>query len=120
MPSTLPSVGPDIGPILSLVRKTRLVLRGSWGTIGVGVALGLAFAALAVVTGGDMLVPLVAPWIRLFGLILFVVPTLVVFIRKAMLPLSRRLRNVEVARRIESHIPGMHSRLVSCMDLADS
>jgi hypothetical protein len=118
MRSSLPSVGPDIGPILSLVRKTRLLLRGSWGTIGAGFTLGLAFSVLALVTAADMLVPLVAPWLRLVGLVLFAVPTLVVFVSRGMLPLSRRLRNVEVARRIESKIPGMHSRLVSCMDLA--
>jgi hypothetical protein len=94
------------------------LLRGSWGTIGVGITLGLAFAALALVTAADLLVPLVSPWLRLVGLILFAVPTLIVFVWKGVLPLSRRLRNVEVARRIESHIPGMHSRLVSCMDLA--
>jgi hypothetical protein len=118
MPATLPRVAPDIGPILALVRKTRRLLRSSWGAIGVGVTLGLAFAALAAVTIADILVPLVGPWLRLIGLILFVVPTAVVFVWKGVLPLSRRLRNVEVARRIESKIPGMHSRLVSCMDLA--
>lgn len=118
MPSTLPRVGPDIGPILALVRKTRLLLRGSWGLTGVGLTLGLAFAALAVATAADMLVPLVSPWVRFVGLVLFAVPTFVVFVWKGVLPLLRRLRNVEVARRIESRIPGMHSRLVSCMDLA--
>jgi hypothetical protein len=118
MPAALPRVAPDIGPILALVRKTRLLLRSSWGTVGIGLTVGLAFAALAVATAADMLVPLVGPWLRLTGLVLFVVPTLVVFAWKGILPLSRRLRNVEVARRIESKIPGMHSRLVSCMDLA--
>lgn len=118
MPTTLPRVAPDIGPILALVRKTRLLLRSSWGTTGVGLTVGLAFAALAVATAADLLIPLVGPWLRLAGLVLFVVPTLVVFVWKGILPLSRRLRNVEVARRIESKIPGMHSRLVSCMDLA--
>ena len=119
MPSTIPRVGPDIGPILNLVRKTRLLLRGSWGISGVAVTLGLASATLAVVTAGDMLVPLVSPWLRLVGLILFAAPTLVVFVRKCVLPLSRRIRDVEIARRIESHIPGMHSRLVSCIDFAE-
>jgi hypothetical protein len=118
MPAIMPRVGPDIGPILRLVRKTRLLLRGSWGAVGVGQTLGLAFAALALVTAADMLAPLVAPWVRLAGLGLFVVPTLAIFVWKGVIPLSRRLRNVEVARRIESRIPGMHSRLVSCMDLA--
>jgi hypothetical protein len=114
----LPIAAPDIGPILALVRKTRLLLRSTWGTIGVGLTVGLAFAALEVATTADMLVPLVGPWLRLIGLVLFVVPTLVVFVWKGILPLSRRLRNVEVARRIESKIPGIHSRLVSCIDLA--
>jgi hypothetical protein len=118
MPSALPRVGPDIGPILSLVRKSRLLLRGSWGAIGIGLTLGFALAVLAIVTTADMLVPLVGPWVRLAGLLLFSVPTIVVLVWKCLLPLSRRLRGVEIARRIESKIPGMHSRLVSCMDLA--
>jgi hypothetical protein len=119
MPTTLPRVAPDIGPILSLIRKTRLLLKSSWGAIGVAHTLGLAFLALAVATTADLLVPLVGPWLRLTGLILFAAPTVVLLIWKGVLPLSRQLRNVDVARRIESHIPGMHSRLVSCMDLAD-
>ena len=118
MPATLPRVAPDIGPILSLVRRTRLLLRTSWATVGAGLTVGLAFAVLAAVTAADLLIPLVGPWVRLTGLVLFVVPTVVVFVWKGVLPLSRRLGNVEVARRIESEIPGMHSRLVSCMDLA--
>jgi hypothetical protein len=118
MPATLPRVAPDIGPILSLVRKTRLLLRSSWATVGAGLTVGLAFLALAIVTMADLAVPLVGPWVRLTGLVLFVVPTVAVFVWKGVLPLSRRLRNVEIARRIESKIPGMHSRLVSCMDLA--
>ena len=32
-------------------------------------------------------------------------------------PLFRRLTAGHVARRIESHIPGIHNRLVSCIDL---
>lgn len=118
MPAALPRVAPDIGPILALVRRTRLLLRTSWGVTGAGLTLGLAFTALAVVSAADLLVPLVGPWLRLAGLVLFVVPTLAVFVWKGILPLARRLRNVEVARRIEANIPGMHSRLVSCMDLA--
>jgi cell division septum initiation protein DivIVA len=118
MPATLPQVAPDIGPILALVRKTRLLLRSSWVIVGVGLTVGLAFASLAVITAADLLFPLVGPWLRLAGLVLFAVPTVLVFIWTVVLPLGRRLRNVELARRIESKIPGMHSRLVSCIDLA--
>jgi len=118
MPATLPAVAPDIGPILALVRRTRLLLRASWVTVGVALTIGLAFASLALVAAADLLFPLVGPWLRLAGLVLFVVPTLVVFVGMVVSPLGRRLRNVELARRIESQIPGMHSRLVSCIDLA--
>src|SRR5262249_3515363 len=118
MPATVPQVAPDIGPILALVRRTRWLLRSSWGAVGVGLTLGLAFACLVAAAAADMLVPLVGPWLRLAGLLAFAGPTLVVFAWKGLLPLGRRLRNVEVARRIEGRIPGMHSRLVSCMDLA--
>ena len=37
--------------------------------------------------------------------------------RACVRPLVRRLRPVQVARRIEGHIPGIHNRLVSCIDL---
>ena len=35
-------------------------------------------------------------------------------------PLFRRLTPVMVARRIEKHIPGIHNRLVSSLDLSAS
>src|SRR5262249_39867252 len=35
-------------------------------------------------------------------------------------PTFRRLRSGHVARRIETHLPGIHNRLVSCIDLAEN
>ena len=61
MPTTLPRVAPDIGPILSLLRKTRLLLKSSWGTIAVAHTLELAFVALALASTADLIVPLFGP-----------------------------------------------------------
>ena len=96
MPATAPHVAPDIGPIVSLVHRTRLLLWLSWGAVGLGLTVGVAFAALAAAAAADLLVPLVGPWLRLAGLALVVVPTVAVFVWKCVRPLSRRLRNIEV------------------------
>src|SRR5262245_31543421 len=78
MPATLPQVAPDIGPILALVRKTRWLLRSSWGAIGVGLTLGVAFASLVAAAAADLLVSVVGTWLRLAGGVAFAVWVLVV------------------------------------------
>src|SRR5215203_3469025 len=102
---------PDIRPIRSL-------LRSGTGLVGLGLTAGVAASAFLIAVTADLLVPLVGPWVRLAGLILMAVPTVVVFVWKGLAPFARRLRDAEIARRIEGHIPEMHSRLVSCLDLA--
>jgi hypothetical protein len=127
---------PDTRPIYRLIRRTRLLLRSTWVLTGLGLLLGLFLGTLAVVTLTDAFLP-VAPevgltpehsvvphlalpgWVlRLAALLLVVVPTAWVLLTAVVRPLLRRLAAVQVARRIESHIPGIHNRLVSCLDLA--
>ena len=109
---------PDIRPIRSLVRTTRLLLRSGTGLVGLGLTAGVAATALLVAVAADLLFPLVGPWVRVAGLLLVVTPTVVVFVWKGLCPFAHRLRDAEIARRIEGRLPGMHSRLVSCLDLA--
>jgi hypothetical protein len=137
MPQDTPAGAvPDTRPIHRLIRRTRLLLRSTWVLTGLGLLLGLLLGTLAVVTLADAFVP-AAPevaltpehsvlphlafpgWVlRLAGLLLVVVPAAWVLIVAVVRPLLRRLAAVQVARRIESHIPGIHNRLVSCLDLA--
>src|ERR1700737_4980591 len=116
-----PSAGtlPDTRPIHRLIRRTRALLRSSWIAVGLGLTLGLFLAALVAVTGVDLLLPL-PPALRLVGLLLIVVPATWAFAAGVVRPLFRRLAPVQMARRIESHIPGIHNRLVSCIDLSSN
>src|SRR5262249_44452004 len=109
---------PDIQPLYRLIRTTRSLLRSSWVATGLGLTVGLWFAALVVVTLADLLVPL-WPAFRLTGLLLVVIPATWAFFVGVVRPLFRRLPPTQVARRIEKHIPGIHNRLVSCIDLAE-
>jgi hypothetical protein len=109
---------PDIRPIRSLVRTTRLALRSGTGLVGLGLTAGVAATALLVAVAADLLYPLIGPWVRATGLAIVCVATVIVFVWKGLAPFARRLRDAEIARRIEGRIPGMHNRLVSCLDLA--
>lgn len=108
---------PDTRPIWHLIRRTRTLLRSSWVLVGLGVTVGLATATLLVVSGLDLLWPLL-PALRLTGLLLFVLPTVWFFLMGVVWPLCRSLSAGRIARRIEAHIPGIHNRLVSCIDLS--
>jgi hypothetical protein len=107
---------PDTTPVFRLIRRTRSLLRSSWVTIGLGMTVGLGVGALVLVTALDLLMPLL-PAFRLAGLLLIIVPALWVFLVGVVRPLFRRLTAGHVARRIEAHLPGIHNRLVSCVDL---
>ena len=110
---------PDVRPIRSLVRTTRLALRSGTAVVGLGLTAGTATTALLLAVVADLGCPLVGPWVRATGLALLWVATGGVFIWKGLAPFARRLRDTDIARRIEGQIPGMHDRLVSCLDLAD-
>lgn len=107
---------PDARPIFRLVGQTRTLLRSTWVATGVGLTAGLLGAALVATTGIDMLVPL-PQWLRLTALLLIVVPTAWACFTGVARPLFRRLAPTHVARRIEKQLPGIHNRLVSCIDL---
>jgi hypothetical protein len=129
---------PDTRPIYRLIRRTRLLLRSSWVLTGVGLTLGLLLGTLATATLLDTLVPIspeinltpergllpylwLPGWVlRLLALLLVVIPAAGMLLVGVLRPLLRRLAPVQVARRIESHLPGIHNRLVSCLDLGAS
>jgi hypothetical protein len=100
-----------------LIFKTRRLLRTTWVATGSAVAVGLFFTTLAVVALFDLALPL-WPVFRLAGLLLVTVPTLGVTFVGVVRPLVRHLTAVRVARRIEQELPGIHNRLVSCIDLS--
>ncbi len=121
---------PDSRPLHRLIRRTRRLLRSSWVATGAGLTLGLLLGALVSLTALDLAAP-IAPitWtvfgyvlpvdslLRLAALLLIVVPATWAFVAGVVRPLCRRLAAVHVARRIEEHLPGVHNRLVSCIDL---
>lgn len=100
-----------------LIFKTRRLLRSTWVATGSAVAVGLFFTTLALVALFDLALPL-WPAFRLAGLLLVTVPTLGVTFIGVVRPLVRHLTQVMVARRIEQELPGIHNRLVSCIDLS--
>jgi hypothetical protein len=121
---------PDTRPLHRLISRTRRLLRSSWVVTGAGLSLGLLLGALVLLAGLDLVAPLppytwtifhrVIPIdgiLRLIALLLVVVPASWAFLVGVVRPLFRRLASVHVARRIEQHLPGIHNRLVSCIDL---
>ncbi|MEX2117980.1 MAG: hypothetical protein WD847_00095 [Pirellulales bacterium] len=108
---------PDVSAIFRLIRKVRRALRGSWVAAGLAITVALYLAALLAVALLDLLVPL-WPAMRLIGLVVVIVPAAWALLTGVLLPAVRRLGNRQVARRIERHLPGIHNRLVSCVDLS--
>ncbi len=133
MPADLqapPNQLPDARPLHRLIGRTRRLLRSSWVATGLGISLGLGLLALSVLAVLDLFVPMtpitlpfvdvvvpVDPVLRCVSLVLIVVPTSLAFLHGVVRPLCRRLAPTHVARRIEAHLPGIHNRLVSAIDL---
>jgi hypothetical protein len=109
---------PDTTPLYRLIGQTRRLLRSTWVITGLGLTVGVALGTLVAVTLADLVLPLL-PTLRLVGLLLVCVPALWVVFTGVVRPLFRRLSAGHMARRIETHIPGIHNRLVSCIDLAN-
>src|SRR5258708_1577644 len=107
---------PDTRPLYRLLRRTRLLLRSTWILTGFGWTAGLLLGVTAVAAMLDLMMPL-SPALRLTALLLIAAPAGVAFLVGVVLPLLRRLGDGHVARRIEQHLPGIHNRLVSCVDL---
>jgi hypothetical protein len=108
---------PDMRPIYRLIDATRRLLRSSWVATGFGLTAGMLFATLVTVTLLDVAFPL-GQILRFLGLVLIIVPAAWAFAVGVIVPLFRRLAPGHVARRIEAHLPGIHNRIVSCIDLA--
>ncbi|MBI5761558.1 MAG: hypothetical protein HZA46_23860 [Planctomycetales bacterium] len=93
------------------------MLRSSWVATGLGMSLGLLIGFLVGTATIDLIVPL-WPWLRFVALLLVTIPAGWAFVVGVVRPSFRRLAAPRVARTIEEHIPGIHNRLVSCVDLA--
>ncbi|HWB13855.1 MAG TPA: hypothetical protein VG826_31805 [Pirellulales bacterium] len=108
----------DASPLFALIRQVRQLLRGSWVATGLALSVAMYLGTLLILALLDLVVPF-WPTMRAIALALVVVPTAWVFFSGVLRPLFRRLGNVLVARRIERSLPGIHNRLVSCVDLSD-
>lgn len=107
----------DPMPVFLLARQTRRLLRFSWLVIGAGRMIGLFVGVLLASALIDIVSPL--PTIgRLAAAIAVLVPSLAALVVSVILPQARRMPPVRIARLIESHLPGIKNRLVSCIDLA--
>ena len=113
-----PGRAPETGPIFRLIRQVRQLLRGSWVATGFALSLALYLGTLLALACVDLLAPM-WPTMRLIALLLVVLPSGWAFITGVVRPLFRRLSNGHVARRIETRLPGVHNRLVSCVDIAE-
>ncbi|HVX61921.1 MAG TPA: hypothetical protein VHC19_14995 [Pirellulales bacterium] len=109
---------PDASPVFRLIRRVRRLLRSSWMATGLALSLAMYLGVLLAAACLDLLAPL-WPTMRLIALLLAVVPSVWAFVTGVVRPLFRRLSNAHVARRIETRLPGVHNRLVSCVDLAE-
>ena len=115
--------GTDTAPIRSLVSRTRRLLRSTWVATGLLASFGLGLLLVVTMSMTDFLVSSAVPseWtaLRAIALVLLVVPTTWAVLAGVLRPLFRRLSNVLVARRIETQLPKIHNRLVTCIDLED-
>jgi hypothetical protein len=80
------------------------------------VTAGIGLSLVVLVSLADLATPF-GEWLRLFGLLLVVVPSGWAFLNGVLRPLLRRMTSRFVARRIEATLPGIHNRLVSVVDL---
>jgi predicted nucleic acid-binding Zn-ribbon protein len=122
-----PVAPPSSRPLYRLIRRTRFLLRVTRIVTGLALTVGLFLGALAIVTAVDLLLPQLQipfriaftldPGLRLACLLLVVLPSAAAMLIGVVFPLFRRFSAGYVARRIEAQIPGIHNRLVSCIDL---
>jgi hypothetical protein len=109
---------PQTTPIFRLIRRVRQLLRGSWVATGLALSIAIYLGTLLVLALLDLVAPF-WPTMRAIALVLVIVPTLWAFFSGVLRPLFRRLGNTQVAKRIERFLPGIHNRLVSCVDLSE-
>ena len=111
-----PPSAPDISPIRRLIAQVRRLLRSSWVATGLGITLALLFGVLVAAALLDLVMPLPVP-LRLLALLAVVIPAAIACWSGVIRPLFRRMSPVRVARVIEPHLPKIHNRLVSVVDL---
>ncbi|MFM8222318.1 MAG: hypothetical protein ACKOJF_25680, partial [Planctomycetaceae bacterium] len=111
-----PPSAPDISPIRRLIAQVRRLLRSSWVATGLGITLALLFGVLVAAALLDLVMPLPVP-LRLLALLAVVIPSAIACWSGMIRPLFRRMSPVRVARVIEPHLPKIHNRLVSVVDL---
>ncbi|MDA1214428.1 MAG: hypothetical protein O2955_18120, partial [Planctomycetota bacterium] len=107
---------PHSGVIASLIETSRRWLRSGWVATGAGITVGL-LASLLLIAGLLDLILVFWPSFRLMALLAVLIPTFLALTWGVLRPLFRRITNRAVARRIEAQLPGIHDRLVSCVDL---
>ncbi len=119
--SSASSSRPDTTAIRFLVSRTRRLLRSTWVVTGLLASFGLGLLLVIAMTMTDFVVSSVVPseWtvLRAIALVLLVVPTTWAVMVGVLRPLFRRLSSVLIARRIETQLPKIHNRLVTCIDL---
>ena len=105
--------------IQQLITRTRRLLRSTWTATGLALAGGVFISSLLLVTIVDLAIPLPRA-LRVVGWLVVFVSAGGAFVLGVVVPLLRRLTAVKIASRIESHLPGIHNRLVSCVELTDT
>ncbi|MFN0195119.1 MAG: hypothetical protein ACKVT0_00105, partial [Planctomycetaceae bacterium] len=104
------------GFIRSLIETSRRWLRTGWVATGTGITVGL-LTSLLLIAGLIDLVIVLWPSFRFVALMVVLIPTSLALGWGVLRPLLRRISNRAVARKIEAQLPGIHNRLVSCVDL---
>lgn len=117
-PRLSPDERPDPRPLFELLSKVRRLLRASWVTTGAGIAVGLFAGVTLVFALLDLAVPLWV-WLRWVALACVAVPAAWAGYMGVLRPLLRRMSHRMLARRVERELPGIHNRLLSCVDLTD-
>jgi hypothetical protein len=100
-----------------LIGRTRQLLRLSWVVVGLAITGGLLSAAVLLAALIDLAITL-WPSFRWIVMAMVVVPVAWSFVMGVLRSALRRLGSRGIAHRIEQHIPKIHNRLVSCVDLA--
>src|SRR5262249_3396058 len=121
---------PDSSPLHILIAQARALLRSSWAATELGLTIGLLLGPLAVLAVLDLFIPFepvtvpfvsivlpLDPIFRTVALVLVTIPAALALFHGVVRPLWRSLSNLQVARRIEDQLPGIHNRLVSAIDL---
>jgi hypothetical protein len=103
-------------PVLELVARTGRRLRAAWAATGTGLTAGLLLGGIALFGGLDLLVPF-GTAARAAALAVVALPAAVAAGWGILRPVVRRVPAARVARRMEARLPGIHNRLVSCVEL---